>query len=124
MTETVRVEGRAELARALRQMTGDLSDLKDANAAVADLVAQAASSRAPRRSGALAASVRGNRAAGRATVTVGGARIPYAGPIHYGWPARGIEPRPFVDDAASATEAAWTALYEQAVDRIVDAVNA
>lgn len=116
----VRVEGRRELARALRQMTGDVSDLKAANAAAAATVAAAAAARAPRRTGALAASVRGNKAVSRATVMAGGARLPYAGPIHYGWPARGIEPRPFVTEAAQATEAVWLAAYERAITEAVD----
>ena len=117
------VEGLPQLRRALRQLVGNVDDLKAANAAVAALVAAAASSRAPRRSGRLAGSVRGNRAVGRASVMAGGAAMPYAGPIHYGWPARGIEGTPFVVDAAQATEATWLPLYEADVRRAVDAVG-
>ena len=117
------VEGLPQLRRALRQLVGNVDDLKAANAAVAALVAAAASSRAPGRSGRLAGSVRGNRAVGRASVMAGGAAMPYAGPIHYGWPARGIEGTPFVVDAAQATEATWLPLYEADVRRAVDAVG-
>lgn len=104
-------------------MGDDLSDLKDANAAVAQLVAAEASRRAPHRSGRLAANVRGNRAAGRATVAAGGARLRYAGPIHYGWPAHHIEPQPFITTAAQATESSWLPVYEQAIGAVVDTVN-
>lgn len=120
---TVRVVGRKKLARELKQLQGDTADLKAANSAVAALVASAASARAPRRTGRLASSVRGNRAAGKATVAAGGARLPYAGPIHYGWPARGIEAQPFVTDAAQRTEPIWLPLYEREIARAVAKVR-
>lgn len=123
MATEVRVEGLRELRRELRQAGDDLSDLKDANAKVARLVADKAAALAPRRSGALAASVRGNRAAGKAQVAAGGARVPYAGPIHWGWPARGIEARPFVSDAAQQTEAQWLDIYTHDVQRVLDRVR-
>lgn len=123
MTAQVTVEGLPELRRQLRQLVGDVADLKAAHAAAASTVAAAASSRAPRRSGKLAASVRGNKAASRASVMAGGARLPYAGPIHYGWPARGIEARPFISEAAQATEAVWLPAYERAVQAAVDKVG-
>lgn len=119
----VRVEGLGKLRRELRAVAGDLDDLKTAHATAAALVAAAAAARAPRRSGALASSIRGNRAASRATVRGGGARVPYAGPIHWGWPDRGIPARPFVVDAAQATESVWLAAYERDVDAALDRVR-
>lgn len=120
---SVVITGLPRLRSALRQAGGDLADLKDANAAAAALVAGAASARAPRRTGRLAASVRGNRAVGRATVLAGGAAVPYAGPIHWGWPARGIEANPFASEAARATESVWVPIYEAAITRVVDTVG-
>ncbi len=117
------ITGLPRLRSALRAAGQDVADLKDANAAAAALVASAASARAPRRTGRLAASARGNRAVGRATVLVGGAAVPYAGPIHWGWPARGIEANPFASDAARATEPTWVPLYERAIEKVVDGVG-
>lgn len=119
----VRVEGLRELRRGLRQLGEDTADLKEANAAAAAIVASAAAARAPRRTGRLAATVKGNRAVGRATVRGGGARVPYAGPVHWGWPARHIDGQPFVVDAAQATEPVWLPAYQQALDRAVDRVT-
>lgn len=119
----VRVEGLRELRRGLKQLGEDTSDLKEANAAAAAIVAAAAAARAPKRTGRLAASVKGNRAVGRATVRGGGAQVPYAGPIHWGWPARGIDGQPFVVDAAQATEPVWLPAYQAALDRAVDRVT-
>jgi hypothetical protein len=120
---TVRAEGLRRLRADLKQLGDDLGDLKDANARAAQLVATAAAARAPRRTGRLAGSVRGNRAAGRATVVAGRASVPYAGPIHYGWPAHGIEPHPFVIDAAQATEAEWLGLYLEDIDQQLDKLH-
>lgn len=112
----IRVDGLRALRSDLRKAGESTQDLKAANAAVAALVATAAAGRAPHRTGRLASSGRGNRAVGRATVTFGGASVPYAGPIHWGWPARGIEPHTFIPDAAQATEPAWLELYVQGID--------
>jgi len=49
-------------------------------------------------------------------VQAGRASVPYAGPIHWGWPARNIEPQPFLTDAAVATEPRWTAQYLEDVE--------
>lgn len=120
---TIRVEGLRELQRGLRAFAENVDDLKDANAAAARMVASSAAARAPRRSGRLAGSVRGNRAVSRATVSAGRAAIPYAGPIHYGWAARGIEANPFVTDAAQQTESVWLPLYEAALQQLADQVG-
>jgi hypothetical protein len=119
----VQIDGLPRLRRALREAGAGLDDLKDANAAAGALVAGAAAARAPRRSGRLAASIRSNRAAGRASVLAGGAAVPYAGPIHWGWEARGIEAQPFATEAAAATEPTWLAIYEHDIQRVLDTVN-
>jgi hypothetical protein len=116
----IQVDGLRRLRRDLRKAGESTEDLKEANAAVAALVAAASSARAPRRSGKLASSGRGNRAVGRATVVFGGAAVPYAGPIHWGWPAHGIEPQTFIPDAAQATEPVWLELYLAGVDKALE----
>lgn len=117
------VEGARELRRSLARAGDDMNDLKDAHAAVAAFVASRSKSASPRRSGRLAGSVRGNRAKASAAVKAGGASVPYAGPIHFGWPARNISPQPFLVDTAHATEAQWRLMYLQAIDRILSKVK-
>lgn len=119
----VQVEGARELRATMRKAGEDMTDLKDANAAVAAMVAVAAAGRAPHRSGALASSIRGNRAVGSAVVKVGRASVPYAGPVHWGWPARRIAAQPFAVDAAHETEPAWTETYFRAIERILSNVR-
>ena len=94
-----KVEGLNQVVRALQQMGVEVDDLKDAFAKIADQAAQVAASNAPRLTGRLAADIRGNRAKSKAVVTAGRASVPYAGPINYGWPKRGIEASQFMQRA-------------------------
>lgn len=59
--------------------------------------------RPPLDSGALATTLRAGRGKTKAVVRAGGARAKYAGVIHYGWPARNIEPNPFLTNAINQT---------------------
>jgi hypothetical protein len=120
---TVRVDGLDRLVSTMRKAGRDLGDLKEANAAAGRIVAASAVGRAPRRSGALAGSIRASRQARRAQVVAGRASVPYAGPIHWGWPARGIGANPFLSDAAQATEATWVPLFLKDVQAAVDKVK-
>jgi hypothetical protein len=123
VTYTANLLGARQLRATMRRAGADMDDLKAANAAAAAIVAAAAVSRAPRRSGALASSVRGNRAVGKAVVMAGRAAVPYAGPIHWGWPGRGIEANPFVAAAAQDTEPVWVTAYAQDVQAALDRVH-
>lgn len=119
---TVRVEGARELRRALKQAGEDLDDLKDANQAAGKIVLEEAEPRTPRRTGRLATTGRVNRAAGKANVSYGNAKVPYAGPIHWGWPARHIAAQPWVLEAAEASQPKWVQAYSDAVQKVLDKV--
>lgn len=119
----VRVDGARELRRTLKAAGDDLEDLRKVNATIARYVSLRAAAMAPRRSGRLAGSVRGSNAKTSATVRVGGASVPYAGPIHWGWPRRHISAQPFAVDAAHTTEPTWTAYYLREVERIIGTVH-
>lgn len=96
------VEGLAQKVRDLKALGLDVDDLKDAFSKIAARGAALAAGYAPKASGRLAASVRGNRAQSKAVVTVGRSTIPYAGPINYGWPSRGIAASGFMQKADQA----------------------
>lgn len=93
------VEGLNAMVRDYQALGVELEDLKDAFADIASEGARIAAGYAPVASGALAGSLRGNRAKNKAVVTAGRARIPYAGAINYGWPARGIAAAGFMQKA-------------------------
>lgn len=121
--EGIRIEGAARLRRTLKAAGDDLSDLREANQAAVGIVTSAGRARTPRRTGRLASSVRGSATARIATVRAGGAAVPYAGPIHWGWPARGIAAQPFLSEAARETEPRWIGLYEAAVETAINKVE-
>ena len=99
MAQSIKATGVKELRRELRRMGDDLEDLKTLNLTVATMVAERAKDIVPRRTGNLADTIRpaGTKTAGR--VRAGFKRVPYAGVIHFGHPARGIQPQPFLYDA-------------------------
>ena len=88
----VRVEGLSKTVRALQGLGLEVDDLKAAFSTIATEAADAITDKVPRRTGRLAASIRGNKAKSKAVVRAGRAAVPYAGAINYGWPKRGIAP--------------------------------
>jgi len=99
----VSVEGARELRKALKTVGDEAkAGLKDVNLEVAEIVARAAVTKVPSRSGALRETVRAAGAQTRASVKAGFKKVPYAGVIHFGFPARGILPQPFLYDALDA----------------------
>ena len=99
----IEVEGDREVRRALKRL-GDSAKagLRATHAESAEIVADAARGIVPRRSGALAASIRSSGQIGAGVVRAGRAAVPYAGVIHFGWAAHSIAPQPFLYDAADA----------------------
>ena len=110
------MDGLRRLRADLRRAGEDLRDLREVNRRAGELVARAAAPLARRRTGRLAGAGRAAAAANRVSVLWGGASVPYAGPLHWGWPARGITPDPFVSEAAQATEAAWLGMYQDELE--------
>jgi hypothetical protein len=98
----IEVEGLAELSTTLRKLGEGIDDLKGAGLAAATIVAEAAQSIAPVESGGLAGSIRPAGQAKGGVVRAGSAGRPYAGPIHFGWAGHGIEPQPFLYEAADS----------------------
>jgi len=99
----------AALQKAMKEAGDDLvAELKAGNKALGEIVAARARQLVPVRSGALQKTIKATKSAGGAKVNAGTpgllSKVPYAGPIHYGWDnAFGegvtIEARPFLSDA-------------------------
>lgn len=106
-TGGVRVEGLTKVTRALKGLGLEVDDLKDAFATIAREATEVIARKAPHKSGRLASTVRGNRAQNKAVVRAGKSAVPYAGPINYGWPKRGISASLFMQrgDAEYAPQA-------------------
>lgn len=98
----IEVQGLREMQRAVRQAKdADLTKaMKKTNKEAADVVVGPGKSKAPQVSGKLAASVKSSNSVRHASIKAGtAARVPYAGPIHWGWAKRNIAPNPFLDEA-------------------------
>ncbi|MFJ2370879.1 hypothetical protein [Microbacterium sp. NPDC087665] len=119
----VRVEGARRLRSTLRKAGDDLADMKKAHADAAGIAARASEALAPKRSNKLADTIRaaGTKTAG--IIRAGFARVPYAGPIHWGWFARGIKPQPFLSKGAQDSEGRWVRVYQDYLESTIDKVK-
>lgn len=115
----VEVEGLRELQRAIRMAADrDLKkQMRKANKDAAEVVKDKVET--PKRSGRLQKSVGVRASNSSAKVKAGSpSRAPHAGPIHFGWPARGIKPRRFLNRALWETREKVRDTYDDALDAI------
>ena len=125
METALQIEGGRKLRRAFREVGDDMSDLKELHKRLADDVADSAKRKVPVRSGRLQRSIRGSGTKTAARVRTGNNRksgpssVPYAGPIHFGWGARGIRPQPFMYDALDDRREAVVRAYDDQVREII-----
>jgi hypothetical protein len=115
----VQVEGAKELRAALRRMGDDLEDLKATHKAAAELVVRRGKDIVPHLTGALGGTIRPGATKTRGYVAAGRKAVPYAGPIHFGWPAHNISPQPFLYDALDDRRDAVVELYEARIEALV-----
>jgi hypothetical protein len=116
---TVRMDGMKELRQVIRTTKdkGLRRAITKANRATGAVVADDARSNAPERSGRLARSVKPTSSQREAQVKAGTAKtVPYAGPIHFGWPARGIRAQEFLFAAARRQRPVVEQTYREALE--------
>lgn len=119
-SESVEAIGAAQLAYTLTRAAHELDQgVGGADAEAAQLVASSARGLAPRRTGALAASVR----AEGPTVYAGSAFVQYAPFVEYGTPSRGIPARPFMTDAAKTSEPMWVQVFRRGIARVLSKIK-
>jgi hypothetical protein len=114
----IRIEGIDKLRRALVKLeAASKADFVAAGKAAAEIVAREARVKVPVRSGNLRNTIRAAGQQRGGVVRAGTAKVPYAGPIHFGWGRRRIFPQPFLYEAADdrvdeVTEAYLGQVYE------------
>ena len=97
----VSFDGLNKLRRAINKLDDAAKqDFKLAGYNAAQIVVDEAKRLVPVRSGALAKTIRAAKVVSGGKVYAGKAKVPYAGPIHFGWANRNIRPNPFLYDAA------------------------
>lgn len=139
----LKVEGAKRLRRTLKKAGVDAKQLKAINKEAADIVVPVAIINAPiggpyrsrgrgraRKPGRLKSSIRSFATQRAGVVRAGSAsRIPYAGPVHWGWPKQpgqqgsGIRANTWMADAAKSTEPVWTKAYERHVHDVINSVK-
>ena len=105
-------------------------DIKDVNLDAAKLVERRAKQLVPVRSGALQQSIRSSGQVGKGVVRAGKASVPYANPIHWGWPrpvrkwSKGrigggpIKANRFLTDALDDERRDIVKLYQRELERL------
>ncbi len=115
------IVGLREVQRDLRKLGDDTkTEMKDTHKAAAEVVVLGAKRLVPYRTGALANSIRALASNTSGRVRAGSASVPYAGPIHFGWPARRIAPQPFIYDAIDQRVNEIRGLYDQRINELIE----
>jgi len=115
----IKVEGAKQVQKALRNIEGGTEDLKAVHLDAAEIVATQARALVPRRSGKLASSIRAAGQARQGVVRAGFASVPYAGVIHFGWPAHNISPQPWMYDALDERRGEVLGVYADRVNDLI-----
>ena len=119
----VQVRGAKELRAAMKAANADLKDWTAVHKRAAGPVRDTARDIVPVLSSALrdTIAIRATRTSAR--VIAGSGVVPYAGPIHFGWPAHNIRSQPFLYDAADVSEDDVVNIYNEGVEGIVRMID-
>lgn len=131
---SVEVEGLAEVRKALRRAAPELrKDMNRDLRSVGDDVLETARGLAPARSERLRRSLKVVIARDGVAIQAGRAKVPYAGPIHFGWPGRPnkakrwrggpIAPQPFLYDAVDRRRSDVERRFEKLAAKWSDDLN-
>lgn len=122
MATGVQVKGLREVVRSLEKFGVEAADLKAAFKKVGNVVVNDAQQNAPTLTGRLSGSIKASNTKNKSIVRAGGARIPYAGVIHYGG-YHGIEAHPFLTDAVQNKQAESVRIMEQELSSLIKALD-
>jgi hypothetical protein len=122
--DAIKIEGLSKVQRDLRKLSTDALDLNkteflETNKQVAEIIINETKKYVPVLTGALAAAIRNASTKKSAKVRVGSVAVPYAGPIHFGWPARSIRPNPFIYEAIDSRRDEVRDRYENLVEKLI-----
>ena len=104
-------------------MDDRVNDMKAVHEDAGALVASRGRALVPRLSGALGDTIRHDRRVAGASVLAGRRTVPYAGVIHFGWPAHNIEAQPFLDEALEDSRDDVVRLYGLGIEVLIDKLD-
>jgi hypothetical protein len=94
--------------------------MKETHRRAGDIVAAAAKPLAPVLTGRLSSTITSSPTQYQGRVRIGrGDSVPYAGPIHFGWPARRIRPQSFVYEALGSRREEVLQTYERRLNDLI-----
>jgi phage gpG-like protein len=99
MAEEIRITGVQQVKDTLNKLGDAIKSNEELNKELSTTLAQKASAMAPRLTGALASSVKGNPSAEKAQILAGSNAVVYAGVQEYGWPEKNINAQPYLRPA-------------------------
>ena len=122
--DAIKIEGLSKVQRDLRKLSTDALDLNkteflETNKQVAEIVINETKKYVPVLTGALAAAIRNASTKKSAKVRAGNVGVQYAGPIHFGWPARSIKPNTFLYEAIDARKSEVANRYAYLVSDLI-----
>jgi hypothetical protein len=120
MTSGVQLDGGATLVASLEDAARALGSMDEAAAAAARFILDSSSPGAPRQTGRLAASVRSDVVASEPVVFTD---LPYGPVIHWGWAARHITARPWIQDSVIAHQDQLVGIYAEQAQVILGNVK-
>ena len=116
----LQIEGLRDVQKAMRNFSDDSrNDMKETHRKAGQIVVDGAARLVPVRSGALLASLKSAPTQRQGRVRVGSAAVPYAGPIHFGWPARHIQPNPFIYEVLDGRRQEVYAMYAERISELI-----
>ena len=119
----VKIEGLSKVRRDLKNLSSDVDyraqEFLPVNKSIADAVVGDAKNYVPILTGALSGTIRAGATKTSARVKAGYKSVPYAGPIHFGWPARFIKPQPFFYDAIDKRRDEIKERYDDLVKKLI-----
>jgi len=118
--DSIRVSGLNRAIRALKDVGVPASEIAAAGKDAAEIVAGEARSLVPVKTGKLRGSIRTATQQRKAIVRAGGARVPYANAIHWGWFRRGIKPNQFFSRAINPNIDKIYKQYFDNLQRLID----
>ena len=118
--DSIRVSGLNQAIRALKDVGVPASEIAAAGKSAAEIVAGEARTLVPVKTGKLRGSIRTATQQRKAIVRAGGARVPYANPIHWGWFRRGINPNQFFSRAINPNIDKIYKQYFDNLQRLID----
>ena len=115
----IEVEGAKEFRKAMKGFVSNLEDLTAIHKRAAEMVLREARTLVPVLSGDLKDTLAARGTTKKAYIKAGSRAVPYAGPIHFGWPARNIKPQPFIYEALDERKADVLNAYEAHIEALV-----